>query len=154
MNNRFVQRGGLWVLGQSALLLAVLASGVIWRDQWQCLPAVLCGALLLLAAAVCGIAGTAALGRNLTPFPQPSSTTQLVQSGIYGLVRHPLYTAVICGSIGWALVWQSGPALVLASALALFFDAKARREEQWLRQRFPDYTAYEQRVRRFLPWVY
>ena len=154
MSSNFVQRGGLWVLRQGVLLLAVIVCGVIWRHQWQCLPVLLCGALLLLTAAVCGIAGTIALGRNLTPFPQPSSTTQLVQTGIYGLIRHPLYTAVICGSLGWALVWQSGPALAAALVLVPFFDAKARREEQWLQQRFPEYTSYAERVKRFLPWVY
>jgi protein-S-isoprenylcysteine O-methyltransferase Ste14 len=41
-----------------------------------------------------------------------------------------------------------------ALVLALFFDAKARREERWLRQRFSEYARYEARVRRFLPWVY
>lgn len=153
-NGGFLERGGLWVLGQGALLLAVVVGGVVWRNQWHSCPAFLGGAFLLLAAAVCGIAGTVALGRNLTPFPQPSSSTRLVRSGIYGLMRHPLYTAVICGSVGWALVWQSWPALVTALVLGPFFDAKARREERWLRQRFLAYARYEERVRRFLPWVY
>jgi protein-S-isoprenylcysteine O-methyltransferase Ste14 len=136
------------------LLLAVIVCGVVWRSQWRSFPVVFCGAFLLLTAVVCGIAGTVALGHNLTPFPQPSSSTRLVQNGIYGLMRHPLYTAVICGSIGWAFVWQSGPALMAALVLAPFFDAKARREEQWLRERFSEYARYEERVRRFLPWVY
>jgi protein-S-isoprenylcysteine O-methyltransferase Ste14 len=78
----------------------------------------------------------------------------LVQSGIYQLIRHPLYTAVFCGSVGWALVWRSWPALVAALALAPLFDAKARAEERWLRQQFPEYAGYEQRVRRFVPWIY
>ena len=154
MSGSFLERGGLWVAGQGVLLLAVSVSGLVWHHQWQSLPAILLGALLLLAAAACGIAGTLALGHNLTPFPQPSSTNQLVQSGIYGLIRHPLYTAVMCGSVGWALVWRSWPALVAALALGPFFNAKARREERWLRQRFPAYARYEERVKRFLPWVY
>jgi protein-S-isoprenylcysteine O-methyltransferase Ste14 len=61
---------------------------------------------------------------------------------------------VFCGSVGWALVWQSWPALLATLALAPFFDAKARREECWLRQQFPEYASYEQRVRRFIPWIY
>jgi protein-S-isoprenylcysteine O-methyltransferase Ste14 len=35
-----------------------------------------------------------------------------------------------------------------------FFDAKARHEERWLRQKFPAYAAYAQQVRRFIPWLY
>jgi protein-S-isoprenylcysteine O-methyltransferase Ste14 len=150
----FIERGGLWVVCQSVGLMAVVGCGVFWRGGWNSPPISICGALLLMAAALCGIAGAISLGRNLTPFPKPSAETRLVQSGIYGLVRHPLYTAVLCGSVGWALVWQSWPALLAALALGALFDAKARREERWLREQFPDYIRYEQRVCRFIPWVY
>ena len=155
MSGDFLHRGGLWVLGQSVLLGTVIAGGILCRNQWeQSLALTLCGALLLLIGAGCGLAGSVSLGRNLTPFPKPSASANLVQTGIYGLIRHPLYTAVLCGSVGWELVWRSWPALLAALALALLFDAKARREEHWLRQQFPEYALYEQRVRRFVPWIY
>ncbi len=38
--------------------------------------------------------------------------------------------------------------------LAPLLDARAQREERWLRQQFPEYAAYQQRVRRFIPWIY
>ena len=41
-----------------------------------------------------------------------------------------------------------------ALALAPLLDAKARREERWLRQQFPEYSVYEQQVRRFVPWLF
>jgi protein-S-isoprenylcysteine O-methyltransferase Ste14 len=154
MSGEFFQRGGWWVVGQMALSAGVVAGGILWRGHWHSAATTLGGVLLLLAGAVCGVAGTAALGRNLTPLPRPAATAQLVQSGIYGLMRHPLYTAVFCGSVGWALVWRSWPALVAAMVLAPFLDAKARREERWLGTQFPDYADYQRRVRRFVPWVY
>ena len=154
MSDGFLQRGGHWVLGQSVLLCAIIAGGILGRNQWHSLALTLCGACLLLIAAACGLAGAVSLGRNLTPFPKPSARTQLVQTGIYALIRHPLYTAVFCGSVGWALVWRSWPALLAALALAPLFDAKARGEERRLRQQFPEYCSYEHRVRRFIPWVY
>ena len=154
MSDTFLERGGHWVLGQSVLLGAVIAVGLLWRNQWQSLTFTLGGALLLLIAAGCGLTGSVSLGRNLTPFPKPSVSARLVQTGIYGLMRHPLYTAVFCGSVGWSLIMQSWPALVAALALAPLFDGKARREERWLRQQFPDYAGYERRVRRFIPWLY
>ncbi|HWH68930.1 MAG TPA: isoprenylcysteine carboxylmethyltransferase family protein [Candidatus Sulfotelmatobacter sp.] len=154
MTGHFFQRGGIWVLVQGVLLVAVIGLGLCYRGQWHSLPLTLLGGFLLVLAGLCGFAGAAALGRNLTPFPKPSAHTQLVQSGIYGLMRHPLYTAVTCGALGWALILASGPALIAALALAPFFDAKARQEERWLRQQFPEYAEYEQRVRRFIPWLY
>ncbi len=154
MNAGFLHRGGLWVLGQGALLCVVIAGAIGWNGQWQSLGLTFCGVGLLLIASVCGICGTVALGRNLTPFPKPAADSRLVQSGIYGFMRHPLYTSVFCGSLGWALAWRSWPALCAALALGPLFDAKARREECWLRQRFAEYADYARRVRRFIPWVY
>ncbi len=154
MDNWFSRRGGLWVVGQFALLIAVAALGFVVPQQPRH-PLLLPFSLLSLAASlVCGVAGLAALGRNLTPFPKPPAKSRLVQHGIYRLVRHPLYLSVICGAIGWSLIRQSWPALAVSLVLALYLDAKARREERWLREQFPDYADYQRRVRRFVPWVY
>ncbi len=154
MFDRFIQRGGVWVVCQGVLLAAVFPGAMVWAHGWRNGLTTASGALLLIAGACCGIAGTLSLGRNLTPFPQPSDRTQLVQTGIYRLIRHPLYTAVLCGSIGWALVFASWPALVAALCMIPFFDAKARVEERALRRKFPDYEQYEKRVKRFIPGVY
>jgi len=154
MSDNFLRRGGILVLGQSVLLCAVIAGGLLCRSQWQSFALTLCGGFLLLIAVGCGLAGAVSLGRNLTPFPKPAAGARMVQTGIYGLMRHPLYTAVFCGSVGWALVWRSWPALLAALALAPLFDAKARREERWLRRQFLECSTYEQQVRRFVPWIY
>ncbi len=100
------------------------------------------------------LVGALGLGRNLTPFPKPAEQARLVQNGIYSLIRHPLYTSVISVSIAWALLWQSWLALLVALALIPFFHSKARHEERWLRERFPEYADYARRVRRFIPWLY
>jgi protein-S-isoprenylcysteine O-methyltransferase Ste14 len=154
MSNPFAQRGGWWVVGQFLLMFAVVFLGLVCRDESKHLLFFFSGLAFLAASAVCGVGGTLALGRNLTPFPKPSAGATLVQHGIYGLIRHPLYTAVICAAIGWSLVRSSWPAVAVSLALALFFDAKARHEEVWLRQQFPHYAPYAQRVRRFIPWIY
>lgn len=132
----------------------MISLGIRYRGNWNEVVFGLVGTVFLFFGAVCGIAGVVALGRNLTPFPEPARGSSFVQNGIYGLIRHPLYTAVFCGSLGWALVWRSAPALFAALALGPFFAAKARREERRLREKFPEYVIYEQRVRRFIPWLY
>lgn len=150
----FVKRGGLWVLAQSLLMAVLAVGGILWPHTWHHPIIVVIGVILLCIAAVCGIAGTLQLGRNLTPFPKPMAQGQLVQNGIYGWMRHPLYVAVFCAAMGWALVWQSCISLTFSAALGLFFNAKARTEERWLREHYPDYSEYEKRVRRFIPWIY
>jgi protein-S-isoprenylcysteine O-methyltransferase Ste14 len=149
--SRFVQRGGGWVLMQSVLLAAVILLAAFYRGGGHPV-AVIAGVALLTLAAGVALAGALALGRNLTPFPKPGGQARLVRHGIYAVIRHPLYASVIAGAIGWALVWQSWPALVAAAFLVPFFLAKVRREERWLRETFPEYADYERQVRGFVPW--
>jgi protein-S-isoprenylcysteine O-methyltransferase Ste14 len=154
VRDAFIQRGGLWVLVQCTLLLVIVGLAVACGGESRNSSVFVFGLILLAIAALCGIAGAVALGRNLTPFPKPSRAAWLVKRGIYRLIRHPLYSSVLCGAFGLSLVRQSWPALIASLALAVFFDAKARREELWLRQRFPEYADYALRVRRFIPWIY
>jgi len=151
--NRFFQRGGAWVVVQGILLTAVALLAVCFRSGGFPIV-VMAGVALMIVGAGVALAGAMALGRNLTPFPKPSDSAQLVRQGIYAVIRHPLYTSVIAVAIGWALVWQSWPALLVAAMLIPFFHAKALHEERWLRERFPGYADYERRVRRFIPWIY
>ena len=147
----FLSRGGAWVIAQSILMTAVVGLGVIFRGDWTRLAVIFAGVALFVIGGYYGIAGVAVLGRNRTPFPRPREGSELVQRGIYAKVRHPLYTSVMLASLGWALIWQSGPSLVAALILIPFFHAKARCEERWLRKQFADYVDYERRVPRFIP---
>jgi len=141
------------VAGQGVLLTAAVLLAVFFRGRFSPVI-VIAGMVLMIVGAGVALAGAMALGRNLTPFPKPLESAQLVRHGIYAVIRHPLYTSVIAVAIGWVMVWQSWPALLVAVMLIPFFHAKARHEERWLREKFSDYADYEQRVRRFIPWIY
>jgi protein-S-isoprenylcysteine O-methyltransferase Ste14 len=149
----FTARGGWWVIFQGLLTAAVVALGLVYSGERRALLQVVGGILFVLAAVV-GLAGLAAQGRGLTPFPKPRPDTCLLQVGVYGLVRHPLYVCNLSAFFGWAFFRDSLPAGAGALAGAVFFSLKARREESWLRERFPDYAAYQKRVKRFIPWIY
>ncbi|MBN2505425.1 MAG: isoprenylcysteine carboxylmethyltransferase family protein [Verrucomicrobia bacterium] len=150
----FRGRGGLWVVAQNVLTLAVVALGVVFQGDWSRMLLISLGAVLFAAGGAVGIAGVAALGRNRTSFPTPERGGVLVRRGIYAAMRHPLYASVMLASLGWALLWQSGPALAAALLLIPLLDAKARHEERWLVSHFPDYPDYQRRVRRFIPGIY
>jgi protein-S-isoprenylcysteine O-methyltransferase Ste14 len=150
----FFARGGAWVLGQSVsmplvLLLGPLTPGAATVPWLSGLALV-----LLILGAGFGLAGAWVLGRNRTIFPKPNDGSQLICHGVYRLVRHPLYTSVTLLSLAWAAWWISWVTLAVALSQAVFLDLKSRREEAWLRDRFPGYADYARRVRRFLPWLY
>lgn len=149
--NSFVERGGWWVVIQSLLMTSVICLGVLYHGNWTRVWMIATGSILVIVGAYFGIAGVIVLGRNRTPYPQPCAGSELVQRGIYARVRHPLYTSVMLASFGWAAIWQSSPSLAAALATTAFFHAKARREERWLSNTFPEYSDYAKRVPRFIP---
>jgi len=114
----------------------------------------LVGFALVLTGLAGGAWSTGALGRNLTVFPRPLDTAELVVRGPYRIVRHPIYAAGLVLFLGFSLC--RGPLVLGATAcLAVVWALKARVEERYLRGRYPGYESYTQRVRyRLLPLVY
>jgi protein-S-isoprenylcysteine O-methyltransferase Ste14 len=150
-------RGEGWVALQIVLLPLVALSGVVTGGSLQgplASLAVLTGVALMTGGAVLLGKGLLDLGRNLTPVPRPRADAQLVETGIYSLVRHPIYGGIILTAFGWALVATSLLTLLLALLLAAFFDLKSRREEVWLSDHYVGYRTYITRTRRFIPRVY
>ncbi len=135
-------------------MLALLTGGPWWRGQWPGIAAPAIGGALVLAGAWLGIAGVRVLGMNRTPFPEPKPGSQLVTTGIYARVRHPLYASVIALGFGWALIWSSAPALAPAAVQVAFFYSKARLEERLLRERFAEYADYSRRVPSLVPRLF
>ncbi len=150
-------RGEGWVLLQFVLLGLVALAGGRGGSQldgpvtWAL---VLGGLILGAGGAVLSARGLRDLGRNLTPVPYPRDGAELVETGVYGRVRHPIYGGLIAMAVAWGLMNASLLALLLAAVLALFFDLKSRREEAWLQARYIGYAEYTQRTHRFFPRLY
>ena len=152
-------RGEGWVVGQLVLFAAI---GVLGLPGLRSLPpgtatgwAALAAGLLLLAGGVLlGGMGIVALGPGITALPRPRSDAELVDSGVYRRIRHPIYVGVALAGIGWSVAMTSLPSLVVVAVLVAWFDLKARREEAWLVEHFEGYAAYRSRTRRFVPGLY
>ena len=151
------RRGGGWVAAQLVLLAAILFSallGVGWPASLAPLAYLLGGLLLALGAALL-VAGGIGLGPALTPFPAPRAGSGLRTTGVYSLVRHPMYGGGILIGAGWSIVFATVLGVALTVALAVFADLKSRREELWLEQSHPDYADYRSRTRhRLIPFVW
>lgn len=146
---------GLWVAGQFILLAAILVSPAA-----ETVPGTLdslrlvAGGILIVVGSVFALLGVVTLGDRLSAFPTPKPGISLVQTGVYGWVRHPIYTGVIAAALGWSLLRASPLGVVLSLSLILYFDRKAAYEEKKLTQTFPEYSDYQQRVRKLIPWLY
>ena len=147
------KRGEGWFLIQLGLFALILLSSRIGPWVFPTRLRVL-GGVLLVVGGICGTLGIFALGRNLSLFPKPIESGSLVTNGIYGIVRHPIYTGLILGTIGWGLLMSSALGVILAVVLFLFFDRKSRREEAWLLETYPGYAEYRGRVKKLIPGIY
>ncbi len=150
-------RGEGWLALQIVLLLAIGASGFLLQPGLRGDSRLVAGAFgLLLIVGGVALVGLAArqLGPAATPLPRPEPGADRVESGLYGRVRHPIYVGVVISALGWSLLTASLPALLLVGALIVLLDLKARREEAWLVERYPDYEQYRRRTRRFVPGLY
>lgn len=107
-------------------------------------------------AAVVGIllmvVGATSLGRGLTAAPLPNEHAKLRTGGLYGYVRHPIYTGLLLFAIARSLTQGSGWVAAACVGLIALINLKARWEERHLAQRFPDYLPYARHTPRFIPW--
>jgi protein-S-isoprenylcysteine O-methyltransferase Ste14 len=83
---------------------------------------------------------------------QPGHT--LVTTGIYGIIRHPSYLALLLTSLGWAFAFRSGVGIVLFALLIPPLLARIRAEERLLDMQFgEEYHAYVCRTSWLLPGI-
>ena len=152
--NAFLERGGHWVVAQFILFVAVLAAGFAEPFPFSFSGHRALGWVIAIAGFVVAVAATFTLGRNLTPYPKPLDEGELIERGLYRVVRHPIYTGVVLIMIGFGLARGDLLALGLASLTLPFFYAKTSHEEDRLLESYPSYPEYQQRVKqRILPWV-
>ena len=150
-----------WVWGQLALFLLIgLAAPLLPRHvnlgnadfmlnrvdppwiRWL-------GAGLMSMGAFMIVWGIRSLGRSLTPGIEPLPHAELVTTGAYAHVRHPIYTGVVLSLSGYTLAWSNWTLALMVGLLALqYFQAKARAEEKWLLKRFQPYQTYMRQVPR------
>ena len=152
----FISRGGLWLLAQGLFMLLVFAvplkSGA--GHLTPATPVQGVGVALTLFGLALIAWGFLSLGDALTPYPRPLDGATLHRQGAYRFMRHPIYTGVLLGGFGWAIWWLSAYGVLCALLLAAFIDRKARREEIWLREKYPEYADYARRVKKFIPGLY
>jgi protein-S-isoprenylcysteine O-methyltransferase Ste14 len=94
------------------------------------------------------------IGRNWgTPMTQKDEP-ELVTTGPYRLVRHPIYSGILVAGVGTAVglswIWSA-----LVALAAIYFVHAATVEERFLAERFPfEYPAYKRSTKMLVPYVF
>jgi len=112
------------------------------------------GAVLTVAGLLFSVWARNHIGDNWSAIVTIKQDHQLIISGPYALVRHPIYTGLMLGFIGSALArgeWRG----VLAVMIALWaFWRKLRLEERWMQEKFgAAYSVYRSSAAALLPFI-
>jgi protein-S-isoprenylcysteine O-methyltransferase Ste14 len=107
-------------------------------------------ALILLGTAL-AVYVLVQLGRS---FSVMAEARRLVTSGVYRIVRHPLYVAEEIAAIGLVIQFLSYQTLLLLAVHAGFQLRRMRNEEAVLISTFPEYGAYKEKTARLIPGIY
>ena len=146
-------------LHQYLLLLAffLLFAPLPWLDR-RLLPAgavwVVIGLALQVGFFGLSVSARRTLGRNWSGAITEKADHELIRSGPYRFVRHPIYTAIIGMFVGAAVVSGDVHAFLAVAVVTAAYLRKMRLEEQNLAQVFgPRYEEYRRETRALIPWV-
>jgi protein-S-isoprenylcysteine O-methyltransferase Ste14 len=117
----------------------------------------------LVAGVICFVIGLwlfykshADLGTNWSITLELRERHRLITQGVYRQVRHPMYSALVLYSMGYAFVipnWVAGPSNLVA--FAILFSLRLHAEEQMMSEAFGDeYATYAARTKRLVPGVW
>ena len=80
---------------------------------------------------------------------------ELITTGPYALVRHPIYTGILTGFLGTAIALSQVRGIIGFVLIFLVLWAKLRREEQWMRSQFGGtYAAYASHTAALVPFLF
>jgi len=113
------------------------------------------GLIIYLTGLAIAISARIGLGTNWSNIEdhQVIPDQQLVQTGIFRYIRHPIYLGDMLLVLGLELALNSWLFLG-ALAMVPYVTKQAREEEKELEKAFPDYVTYRQRTKMFIPFLF
>ena len=142
------------------LAVALFAFPGLWRGwlSLRILPfsfaAYWIGVGLLLTGLAFTVAARWHLGGNWSGTVTVKQDHELIRTGPYALVRHPIYTGLLLGFIGSAISLGEVRGVVAVGLVIVAFLLKIRLEERWMTESFGDaYRRYRAEVKALIPYV-
>lgn len=150
--SRESRRNHEWLLNAGFLLLFVPIPALNGRMLPERAVITAIGLILQASGGLLGVWARHHLAENWSAAVSSVAGQELVRSGPYRLVRHPIYTAMIQMFVGTAVVSGRWHAVLAVTIVALAYQRKIRIEESHLRSLFgAAYDAYRERSWALVP---
>ena len=158
LNAKEEQKEQKWMVALSTgmFVAAFVVAGLNWRFQWLMLPewAVwLAAAFYLLGYSLYGVVlcENTYLSRTI----EVQEDQKVIDTGLYGIVRHPMYTATIILFLAMPLVLASPISFLIMLLYISLIAKRIRNEEAVLEQGLEGYSEYKQRVKyKVIPFIW
>jgi len=149
------------ILFIGGMAMAVTSVVLVLQDSLGTIDAIDTTALNVLGIVLASAGGLAVFGAQVGMGAswrigvRDDQDTDLITRGWFSLVRNPIYTAMIVGWTGFALIVPTwlGIAAVAVIALGLELQVRAVEEPYLVRAHGEEYRAYAARVGRFVPGI-
>jgi protein-S-isoprenylcysteine O-methyltransferase Ste14 len=140
----------------SSLAAIILVSAFDRRFGWSSVPTAICLVGDVLVAVALGLAMLVVIqNSHAAATVRVESDQKLISTGLYGLVRHPMYTGNVIMMIGIPLALGSYWGLVFLIPGLTVLAVRIRDEEKLLRDELDGYREYTQKVRyRLVPCMW
>lgn len=137
-------------------LAAFLAAGFSFRYKWLMLPfAVSVAAAVLFLAAYALYAEVLRENTYLSRTIEVQENQKVIDTGLYGIVRHPMYMATVFLFLAMPLVLGSVISFIILFAYIPIIIKRIRNEEQVLAEGLPGYKKYMEKVKyRLIPFIW
>lgn len=147
----------IFVFSQFALAFIVISSSLMENFLTE-RPPIAILKIISIAFLVLGIVivlvALFTFRQSITPNPIPLDTARLRTKGIYGLIRHPMYSSVIFFLIGFSLFEKAYFSFLLNIGAIIFLTIKIKFEEKQLIEKFPEYKIYQSKTKKLIPFIY
>ena len=158
LNMKETQKDQQAVVAFSGLLFVVsfLAAGFDFRFGWTQVPGWLVWAAAVVQLAAYGLyAEVLRENAYLSRTVEVQAEQTVIDTGLYGIIRHPMYTATILMCLAIPLVLGSWVSFVLLLLYPVIIIRRIHGEEAVLEAGLPGYTAYKAKVRwRLIPYIW
>lgn len=151
-----LQQRGVIAMSGIMFILSFVVAGLNFRFQWIVMPyaiSVAAGIVLLLAYLMFG----EVLRENvyLSRVIEVQENQKVIDTGLYGIVRHPMYTATVFLFLSMPLILGSVPSFIIMLAYIPIIAARIRNEEKVLEADLEGYVEYKKKVKyRLVPFIW
>jgi len=147
---KIVQISGLF------MLLGFFLPGLDYRYQWSDVPIwVIVVSVIVFECSYAMVVAVFAQNSYASRVVEIQEGQQLIDTGLYAIIRHPMYSASIILYLSIPLMLGSYVAVIPMALSCLEIIARIKDEEEMLKAGLPGYTAYTQRVKyRLIPYIW